>query len=48
MPFLLARFGTQDRIKLCYLLNVAMCLAQAAACFFTVFRWLHVNNVQLG
>ncbi|CAJ1354309.1 unnamed protein product [Effrenium voratum] len=34
-----------DRIKLCYLLNVAMCLAQAAACFFTVFRWLHVNNV---
>ncbi|CAJ1332296.1 unnamed protein product [Effrenium voratum] len=34
-----------DRIKLCRLLNLAMCIAQAAAAFFTVLRWLHISNV---
>eukprot|EP00437_Effrenium_voratum_P006247 CAMPEP_0181422088 /NCGR_PEP_ID=MMETSP1110-20121109/13433_1 /TAXON_ID=174948 /ORGANISM="Symbiodinium sp., Strain CCMP421" /LENGTH=370 /DNA_ID=CAMNT_0023545173 /DNA_START=41 /DNA_END=1153 /DNA_ORIENTATION=- len=34
-----------DRIKICRLLNLAMCIAQAAAAFFTVLRWLHIQNV---
>ncbi|CAJ1395229.1 unnamed protein product [Effrenium voratum] len=34
-----------DRIKLCRLLNLAMCIAQAAAAFFSVLRWLHISNV---
>ena len=38
----------KDRIKLCRLLNLAMCIAQAAAAFFTVLRWLHISNVPLG
>ncbi|CAE7610067.1 unnamed protein product [Symbiodinium natans] len=34
-----------DRITYCRNLNIAMCLAQAFAAFFSVFRWLHIGNV---
>ena len=34
-----------DRITYCRNLNIAMCVAQAAAAFFSVFRWLHIDNV---
>ena len=34
-----------DRITFCRNLNIAMCLAQALAAFFSVFRWLHIDNV---
>ena len=33
------------RIAYCRNLNIAMCIAQALAAFFTVFRWLHFGNV---
>ena len=34
-----------DRIAYCRNLNIAMCIAQALAAFFSVFRWLHIGNV---
>ena len=30
---------------MCRQLNLAMCLAQALAAFISIFRWLHINNV---
>ncbi|CAE7222196.1 unnamed protein product [Symbiodinium pilosum] len=33
------------RIAYCRNLNIAMCIAQALAAFFSVFRWLHFGNV---
>jgi len=35
----------QDRMGMCRQLNLAMCLAQALAAFLSIFRWLHINNV---
>ena len=34
-----------ERMNMCRQLNLAMCLAQALAAFISIFRWLHINNV---
>ena len=34
-----------ERMAMCRQLNLAMCLAQALAAFISIFRWLHINNV---
>jgi len=34
-----------ERMGMCRQLNLAMCLAQALAAFLSIFRWLHINNV---
>eukprot|EP00435_Cladocopium_sp_Y103_P009379 s2381_g2.t1 len=34
-----------DRMGMCRQLNLAMCIAQALAAFLSIFRWLHIGNV---
>ena len=34
-----------ERMGMCRQLNLAMCLAQTLVAFISIFRWLHINNV---